>query len=150
MSHTIQYLRQRSPMWVYEKNYTYLTSLFRMPASNSAASSQHWCTPTGRIVIDYLEQGPYTQLIDIRFTFQCKVPHLESLRFRVRVYHDAALAEVVSCQGMSRLLSRYTYPNPDMLHKDEKRQANYLLHDWLTSLQQADGLPVAEEKLTSV
>jgi uncharacterized protein YqiB (DUF1249 family) len=137
-------------MWVYEKNYAYLISLFRMPAPGSAESTQRWCTPTGRIVIDYLEQGPYTQLLDIHYAFQFDAPHLEALQFRVRVYHDACLAEVVSCQGMTRLLSRYTYPNPDMLHKDEKRQANYLLLDWLTSLQQSDNLPVVDEQLSRV
>jgi len=152
MSHTIQYYRQRSPMWVYEKNYVFLVSLFRIspPDPVAAAASQHWTTPTGRIAIHHLEQGPYTQLLDINHTFRFDARYLEGLQFRVRIYHDACLAEVISCQGMTRLLSRYNYPNPGMLQRDEKRQANYLLHDWLTSLQQADSLPAIEATLSRV
>lgn len=146
-------------MWVYEKNYAFLMKLFRLsssprtikPASEPAsesASELRWRTASGQVSIEPLEQGPYTQLLDIRYTFAMQIPHLDALRFKVRVYHDAELAEVVACQGMTRLLSRYHYPNPEMLQRDEKRQANQLLHDWLTSLLQADSLPERDESLS--
>ncbi|MEH8016491.1 DUF1249 domain-containing protein [Rheinheimera muenzenbergensis] len=51
--------------------------------------------------------------------------------FVVRLYHDAQLAEVLSCQQISRFKARYDYPNTDMLLPDEKLQINLLLRDWL-------------------
>ena len=51
--------------------------------------------------------------------------------FVVRLYHDAQLAEVLSCQHIKRFKARYDYPNTDMLLPDEKRQINLLLRDWL-------------------
>ncbi|GAB2908730.1 DUF1249 domain-containing protein [Rheinheimera gaetbuli] len=51
--------------------------------------------------------------------------------FVVRLYHDAQLAEVLSCQHISRFKARYDYPNTDMLLPDEKQQINLLLRDWL-------------------
>lgn len=151
MSHSLHPCRQRSPMWIYEKNYSFLIKLFRLSAASPAAkpaSRLRWRTASGKISIESLEQGPYTQLLDIRYSFAEQIPHLDSLHFKVRVYHDAELAEVVACQGMARLLSRYQYPNPEMLQRDEKRQANRLLHDWLTSLLQADSLPERDESLS--
>lgn len=51
--------------------------------------------------------------------------------FVVRLYHDASVAEVLSCQHVQRFKARYDYPNTDMLLPDEKRQINQLLRDWL-------------------
>ena len=50
----------------------------------------------------------------------------------VSVYHDASTAEVVSYQGHRNLKPRYSTPNPDMYHSDEKMQVNSFLGDWLT------------------
>jgi len=57
---------------------------------------------------------------------------------KVRIYHDAQLAEVISYQGHSRILSKYPYPNQKMFHRDEKRQANYLLNDWLDTMKEVE------------
>ena len=50
----------------------------------------------------------------------------------VRVYHDASTAEVVSYQGHRNLKPRYSRPNPQMYHTDEKMQVNAFLGEWLT------------------
>ena len=50
----------------------------------------------------------------------------------VRVYHDASTAEVVSYQGHRNLKPRYSQPNPNMYHSDEKMQVNMFLGEWLT------------------
>ena len=50
----------------------------------------------------------------------------------VRVYHDACTAEVVSYQGHRNLKPRYSRPNPQMYHADEKMQVNAFLGEWLT------------------
>lgn len=55
----------------------------------------------------------------------------ELARMEVRLYHDAHLAEVLAYQSSRRFLPRYQYPNPQMLHVDEKQQLNLLLRDWL-------------------
>ena len=50
----------------------------------------------------------------------------------VRVYHDASTAEVVSYLGHRNVKPRYSQPNPDMYHADEKMQVQSFLGDWLT------------------
>ncbi len=50
---------------------------------------------------------------------------------RVRMYHDARMAEVVSCAGVRRVEPRYAYPNERMHQPDEKAQWNRFLADWL-------------------
>ena len=72
-----------------------------------------------------------------RFTTTLRIELLEADHalfrpgFVVRLYHDAAVAEVLACQHISRFKARYDYPNTDMLLPDEKRQINLLLRDWL-------------------
>ena len=88
--------------------------------------------------IAILEQCPYTQTIQIKQVFKHGSPHLPGLSLKVRIYHDAQLAEVISYQGHSRILPKYSYPNEKMFHRDEKRQANYLLNDWLATMREAD------------
>lgn len=56
--------------------------------------------------------------------------------FDVRLYHDARLAEVISCHGRRGLKAVYDYPNTEMLQPDEKRQVNRLLGDWLRLCRQ--------------
>lgn len=50
----------------------------------------------------------------------------------VRLYHDASLAEVLSCQQQKHFAPVYDYPNPSMRQRDEKAQLNRFLSDWLT------------------
>ncbi|HEX4974714.1 MAG TPA: DUF1249 domain-containing protein [Pseudomonadales bacterium] len=50
----------------------------------------------------------------------------------VRLYHDASLAEVLSCQQQTHFAPVYDYPNPAMRQRDEKAQLNRFLGDWLT------------------
>ncbi len=53
-------------------------------------------------------------------------PHME-----VRLYHDANMAEVTRSQNVGRFKGAYTYPNDQMMQKDEKHQINRFLKDWL-------------------
>ena len=138
MSHTITQLRQRSPMWVYEENYAFLVRLLPFLLENEG--NLRVCARHLHAVMEIaiLEQCPYTQTIEIKQIFKHKSPHLPGLSLKVRIYHDAQLAEVISYQGHSRILPKYTYPNKQMFHRDEKRQANYLLNDWLATMREAD------------
>lgn len=50
----------------------------------------------------------------------------------IRLYHDASLAEVLSCQQQQNFAPVYAYPNPAMRQPDEKAQLNRFLGDWLS------------------
>lgn len=49
----------------------------------------------------------------------------------VRLYHDMAVAEVISSRGHRALPGRHEYPNKFMHHPDEKVQLNRFLAEWL-------------------
>ena len=74
-----------------------------------------------------------------RYTSSVVVEQLNSLhsllpapRVLVRLYHDAKTAEAVEYQGHKALLAKYTIPNAKMFHRDEKRQINEFLGEWLS------------------
>ena len=50
----------------------------------------------------------------------------------IRLYHDASMAEVLSCQQQRDFAACYDYPNPAMHQRDEKAQLNRFLGDWLS------------------
>jgi uncharacterized protein YqiB (DUF1249 family) len=49
----------------------------------------------------------------------------------VRLYHDAAVAEVIAWQGHRRFQARHEYPNRKMYQRDEKAQLNKFLGELL-------------------
>jgi uncharacterized protein YqiB (DUF1249 family) len=141
MSHSLAELRSRNPMWYFERNYAALMSLVDDLRLHEKGISDYVFQGT-QITINLLEQTRYTYLLEIRQTFPQSGIAIPDLEFRVRVYLDARLAEVVGYQGKHYLKARYPVPNISMFHPDEKRQSNLLLYDWLmsygfTSLQQA-------------
>jgi len=82
------------------------------------------------VSVEVRERSPYTALVDIA---QSKAPWAGASRMhmQVRVYLDARMAEVVSCQGLRHFRVRYEYPNPKMFARDEKWQLNHFLGEWL-------------------
>jgi len=50
---------------------------------------------------------------------------------KVRMYHDARMAEVIGFQNETVREGRYDYPNDKMHQPDEKTQLNQFLADWL-------------------
>lgn len=118
-------------MWFYEKNYRFLCLL--LPDLHHGRQESYQIThEQHRLDIQVTDFGPYTQRLQLSQRFDASSPLLRDLCMSVRVYHDAMLAEVIGYQGVERLLARYELPNSGMLLPDEKRQANLLLHDWLT------------------
>ncbi len=83
-----------------------------------------------QITFSAVEQSPYTTVLDVR---QCDLAltWLPPAAFRVRVYRDAQMAEVISYQGQRHFRARYGYPNAEMYHPDEKAQLNRHLGEWL-------------------
>ena len=88
-------------------------------------------------------EGYRIKLLELcKFTTTIKIEHISETalgwlrpQFEVRLYHDARLAEVVSCQQVRRFKAVYDYPNLEMMQPDEKRQINLLLRDWLMLCQ---------------
>ncbi|MFZ5723722.1 MAG: DUF1249 domain-containing protein [Pseudomonadota bacterium] len=82
------------------------------------------------VVLTVRERGPFTTLIDLVETHATD-GWVAPLQATVRLSHDARVAEVTEFRRRRRLQARYPYPNPDMLHPDEKLQINRLLGEWL-------------------
>lgn len=142
-----------NPMHLYEMNYFALLQL--IPELNSDLNSElldestsvsfsesiHYLSDFSydfemsgaRLSIRLLEVNRYTQHIQVINHFKANTQLLPALCLNIRAYHDVSLAEVISCSGVEKLLPDYTYPNEKMLLKDEKRQANRLLFEWLAS-----------------
>lgn len=49
----------------------------------------------------------------------------------VRLYHDAQVIDVLSCQNIRTVKPRYDYPNKAMHQPDEKQQIQLFLKEWL-------------------
>jgi uncharacterized protein YqiB (DUF1249 family) len=60
----------------------------------------------------------------------------------VRVYHDAMMAEVISCYRDTQIAPVNDYPNRFMHHPDEKVQVNGFLADWLEYCLRFGHLPL--------
>lgn len=82
------------------------------------------------IDVEILERNPYTTTVHIRQSLTGQ-PWVSDLGMKVRIYHDARVAEVICYQGVQALQPFYPYPNPKMLQPYEKRRVNQFLGEWL-------------------
>ena len=89
-------------------------------------------TEPSQICIEVLERNPYTTTIHIRQNMRGVSPWVCALTMKVRIYHDAQVAEVIACQGIHSFRPYYPYPNPKMLQPFEKRRVNQFLGEWLS------------------
>jgi uncharacterized protein len=79
-----------------------------------------------------VERSRYTTTIEMmRTSVHTSSDWLSIPKLTLRVYHDAALAEVLAWEGHKRLRPRYDYPNRSMYQHDEKYQLNRFLGEWL-------------------
>jgi len=67
---------------------------------------------------------------------------LNNPQLTVRVYHDASMAEVISCYRDHQIAAVNDYPNRFMHHPDEKVQVNSFLADWLDYCLRFGHLPM--------
>lgn len=121
-------------MWYFERNYTVLAEMLYISQVLEQGKIEFDLAGT-RIELNLMERSRYTLLIAISQSFmQGEHQHLLSdVRFTVRLYLDAKLAEVVSYQGQQPREPRYPFPNKRMFYPDEKRQTNLILYDWLSN-----------------
>ncbi|MCV6624906.1 MAG: DUF1249 domain-containing protein [Cellvibrionaceae bacterium] len=111
-------------------NYAKLGKL--MPEADSRDCWAYGISPGAkqRIVIRVVDRAPYTTTVIIEQSDAIN-PVLKPMSLDVRIYHDAAMAEVVRGKDYRQFSGRYPYPNRDMHQADEKAQLNQFLSDWL-------------------
>ncbi|GLS24878.1 DUF1249 domain-containing protein [Marinibactrum halimedae] len=117
-----------------DANYVRLTRLLHgMPEKQEweyAVEGSH-SQVAERVSLRVIESAPYTSTIEVK---QVESPHQWSKAtvLKVRMYHDAQMAEVVAWDKHWNTRSRYEYPNPRMYQRDEKAQFNKFLGEWLS------------------
>lgn len=79
------------------------------------------------------ERTRYTTLLDVteHIVGADDSKWFSSPLLKVRLYHDARSAEVVSFAGARKPFPKCDYPNPRMHQRDEKAQWNHFLGEWL-------------------
>lgn len=117
-------------MQLYEDNYRYLMRILpHMKEISGTVFSEYNGKPV--LFIDVLEQAPYTSLLEINHYLNTGTSIITDLELRLRVCHDARVAEVISYQQHDRLLPVYHYPNRKMYQRFEKKRINLFLREWL-------------------
>lgn len=118
---------------VSEANYLRLCKLMNLLSGDAACElmlkNQHGYL--GAVRIQVLENCKYTQTVLLEQVYTTG-KWLNNPMITVRVYHDVAMAEVISCYRHQRVEAVNAYPNRFMHHPDEKVQINVFLADWLT------------------
>lgn len=133
MTHTIIEHRQRSPMWMYEKNYVLLNTLCpALETSDSAECIQHESQHIHQLSVKVIERCPYTMMLELTQYLHLSEKYSQKLNMHVRIYNDVRIAEVTHYQGFDCILAKYQISKKGM-GKEEKRQINVLLHDWLSA-----------------
>ncbi len=79
------------------------------------------------VVMRLTSSSPYTSEVEVSQEQDGR----ELPGIKLRLYHDADVAEVIAFAGHRNWKSRYDYPNPQMYQPDEKLALNRFLHDWL-------------------
>ena len=94
-----------------------------------------YSTPdAAHVRVEVVERCPYTTFLYLRFTNAGKLISsrwLGTRTLKIRMYHDLKTAEVIGTDAHNRVQARYSYPNPDMSHPDEKSQMNSFLGEVL-------------------
>lgn len=122
--------QQRNLTRLHESNYTKLLLVVPlMPRLEDAvrinSNRDHY------VDISVLEKTKYTSLLSIRLQHKTLSHWIPDLSMTIRSYHDAQVAEVLSFQNHRRFEPKYSYPNDNMFHRDEKQQINVFLSEWL-------------------
>ena len=116
---------------LYERNFNKLVELLP-DVSCRTGSFALAVTGQAPIHVQVLEQSTYTTTIALRQGLREANPWILDLRMKVRIYHDAQVAEVLAYQGIHSFQPLYPYPNPKMLQPYEKRRVNQFLGEWLS------------------
>lgn len=103
-----------------------------------------------KFILAISECHKYTIVAELKISYNFVNPLLSNPCFKLHICHDAKVAEVVGYHQHTGFKPDYPYPNQGMLHRDEKRQINCLLGEFLdyfindksiTPLELLDQLP---------
>lgn len=130
---------------VYEANYL---RLVRLAPGLRAGEGRCFLLADGRgeaarVTLRVGERGPWTTVVEILEEGDGE-GWLAPMAARVRLYHDARLAEVLELQRRRRLQAWYPYPNEAMHQPDEKLQANRFLGEWLAHCRLHGAAPAGD------
>jgi hypothetical protein len=95
----------------------------------------------GRVRIKVLQVAKFTETLLLEQVHNAG-RWLNNPQLTVRIYHDAAMAEVISCYRDRQIAPVNDYPNRFMHHPDEKVQVNSFLADWLDYCLRFGHLPM--------
>lgn len=87
--------------------------------------------PASAVNIYILERCPYTTTLILTLCYEQAAAWLPKFCLKIRLYHDAKMAEVLPWASTQGLAGSYTYPNSYSYHPDEKEQLNFFLTEWL-------------------
>lgn len=80
--------------------------------------------------IEIVDSSRYTSTIEM-LQLSTSTPAFLRPKMRIRLYHDAKVAEVLAAQRTSKLKPVYEYPNLNMHQRNEKFMVNVFLAEWL-------------------
>lgn len=128
--HTPRQHRLRNATRLHESNYLKLQIVIPGIRNIREKLSFH-SEDRSELSIDVVEKSKYTTTFLLHLRQHEKQHWLPALEMKIRIYHDANVAEVLAFQDHHRLNARYEYPNARMYHRNEKWQLNHFLGDWL-------------------
>lgn len=117
---------------LFESNYRRIMKLLHLVGEDDELNillynGEHYI---GTVNAKNIDSSKYTDTILLQQT-SAAGQWLNNPVLTVRMYHDAAVAEVISSRGHRPLEGRNDYPNKFMHHPDEKVQLNRFLAEWL-------------------
>lgn len=78
-----------------------------------------------------IERRKYTTTISLSYGLEVGSPLITDPYVKIRLYHDAKLAEILAYQNETKFSPRYIYPNRKMFQPNEKRHVNLFLAELL-------------------
>lgn len=117
---------------LYETNYSRLMKLIRLMGDKDEMSFKlhNGDAFIGVVKMELLESGKYTDTFLLEQTAAVG-KWVNNPKLRVRLYHDALVAEVIGKYGRQAAEGVNAYPNHKMHLPDEKNQLNLFLAEWL-------------------
>lgn len=114
-------------------NYLLILKLF---PDLSLGSTYFYHLDNGCYQLNVCEQTQYTSVLNIQpiatnVSVDSEIDTRLTPQLKVRLYHDAQMAEVLASRQIRYFKSRYDYPNRLMQQPDEKYQINKFLSQWL-------------------
>lgn len=121
---------------LYSDNFT---RLLRLVDCRRMLPGRYLNQPPGRpaLVLDVLEQQPYTTLLRLSLRFEHSAP-VEDPESYWRIYHDALQAEVTHCRFDSHRVRLFAADTPARLIASYRRRMNSFANKWLEHLLEMD------------